>query len=93
MVVGAIFASFIFAISVIAVPLMFDQGKDAISAMLISLSVVAKNPMAMIIWAALLVFLVGIGFATGFLALVYTAPIAGHASWHAYRDLINAKDE
>jgi uncharacterized membrane protein len=60
--------------------------------MLISLSVVAKNPMAMIIWAALLVFLVGIGFATGFLALVYTAPIAGHATWHAYRDLINSKE-
>jgi uncharacterized membrane protein len=48
--------------------------------------------MAMIIWAALLVFLVGIGFATGFLALVYTAPIAGHATWHAYRDLINSKE-
>ena len=92
LVVGAIFASFVFAISVVAVPLMFDQGKDAISAMLISLSVVAKNPMAMVIWAALLVFLVGIGFATGFLALVYTAPIAGHATWHAYRDLIHAKE-
>ncbi|MDD2741196.1 MAG: DUF2189 domain-containing protein [Rhodocyclaceae bacterium] len=88
LIVGALFASFIFAISVVAVPLMFDQGKDAISAMLISLSVVARNPLAMLIWAALLVLLIGIGFATGFLALVYTAPIAGHATWHAYRDLI-----
>lgn len=91
LIVGGLFASFIFAISVVAVPLMFDQGKDAISAMLISLSVVARNPMVMIIWAALLVLLIGIGFATGFLALVYTAPIAGHATWHAYRDLLGAK--
>lgn len=91
LIVGGLFASFIFAISVVAVPLMFDQGKDAISAMLISLSVVAKNPLAMIIWAALLVVLIGIGFATGFLALVYTAPIAGHATWHAYRDLVDSK--
>lgn len=92
LIVGGLFASFIFAISVVAVPLMFDQGKDAISAMLISLSVVARNPMAMLIWAALLVALIGIGFATGFLALAYTAPIAGHATWHAYRELIGAKE-
>ena len=92
LLVGALFASFIFATSVVAVPLMFDQGKDAISAMLISLSVVARNPGSMVIWAALLVALIGIGFATGFLALVYTAPIAGHATWHAYRDLIGAKE-
>lgn len=92
LIVGGLFASFIFATSVVAVPLMFDQGKDAISAMLTSLSVVARNPWPMVIWAALLVGLIGIGFATGFLALVYTAPIAGHATWHAYRDLIGAKD-
>lgn len=92
LIVGSLFASFIFATSVVAVPLMFDQGKDAISAMLTSLSVVAKNPLAMVIWAALLVLLIGIGFATGFLALVYTAPIAGHATWHAYRDLIDARE-
>jgi uncharacterized membrane protein len=91
-IVGGLFASFIFAISVIAVPLMFDQGKDAISAMLISLSAVAKNPLPMIIWAVLLVLLIGIGFATGFLALVYTAPIAGHATWHAYKDLLGEKE-
>lgn len=88
LIVGALFAGFIFAISVVAVPLMFDQGKDAISAMLISLSVVARNPLVMLIWAALLVVLIGTGFATGFLALIYTAPIAGHATWHAYRDLL-----
>jgi uncharacterized membrane protein len=92
LIVGGLFASFIFATSVVAVPLMFDQGKDAISAMLISLSVVARNPVAMVIWAALLVLLIGIGFATGFLALVFTAPIAGHATWHAYRDLLGAKE-
>ncbi len=71
---------------------MFDQGKDAITAMLISLSVVARNPMAMVVWAALLVALIGIGFATGFLALVYTAPMAGHATWHAYRELIGSRE-
>lgn len=86
--VGLLFAGFIFAISVIAVPLMYDQRRDAITSVLLSLAVVAKNPMAMLIWAALLVILISIGFLTGFLGLIYTAPIAGHATWHAYRSLI-----
>jgi len=90
--VGGLFAGFIFATSVVAVPLMFDRGKDAVSAMLLSLAVVARNPLAMLVWGALLVILVSIGFATGFLALIYTAPIAGHATWHAYRDLV-AREE
>jgi len=86
--VGGLFAAFIFATSVVAVPLMFDQGKDAVSAMLLSLAVVARNPLVMVVWGALLVVLVSIGFATGFLGLIYTAPVAGHATWHAYRDLV-----
>jgi uncharacterized membrane protein len=88
LVIGGLFAAFIFATSVVAVPLMFERGKDAVSAMLLSLAVVARNPLAMVIWAALLVLLIAIGFATGFLGLIYTAPVAGHATWHAYRDLI-----
>jgi len=86
--VGGLFAGFIFATSVVAVPLMFDRGKDAVSSMLLSLVVVARNPLAMIVWGTLLFLLVTIGFATGFLGLIYTAPVAGHATWHAYRDLI-----
>jgi len=86
--VGLLFAMFIFAISVVAVPLMYDQKKDAVTAALTSLMVVAKNPAAMVIWALILVSLVSLGFLTGFLGLIYTAPIAGHATWHAYRALI-----
>jgi len=86
--IGLIFATFIFAISVVAVPLMFEKKTDAITASLASLAVVAKNPGPMILWAIILVGLISIGFLTGFLGLIYTAPIAGHATWHAYRSLI-----
>jgi uncharacterized membrane protein len=34
---------------------------------------------------------VGVGFATSFLGLIITMPVAGHASWHVYRDLIENK--
>ncbi len=91
--VGALFATFVFAISVVAIPLMYDRKTDAITAMLLSLAVVARNPGAMVVWASLLVALVSLGLFTGFLGLVYTAPIAGHATWHAYRALIPARED
>lgn len=86
--VGLIFAIFMFSISVVAVPMMYDRKTDAITAGLTSLAVVAKNPGAMLVWAIILVALISIGFLTGFLGLIYTAPIAGHATWHAYKALI-----
>lgn len=89
--IGLLFAVFIFAISVVAVPLMYDRHTDAVTAALTSLAVVAKNPVPMLIWAGILVVLISAGFLTGFLGLIYTAPIAGHATWHAYRSLIPAR--
>ena len=86
--VGLIFAIFMFSISVVAVPLMYDRKTDAITAGLTSLTVVAKNPGPMLVWAIILVTLISIGFLTGFLGLIYTAPIAGHATWHAYKALV-----
>lgn len=87
-VIGCGFASFIFSISVVAVPLMLDRKEDAITAMLLSLATVAKNPLPMLIWAVLIVTLAGIGFATAFLGLILAIPLLGHATWHAYRALI-----
>lgn len=88
LIIGGAFASFVFSISVVAVPLMLDRKKDAITAMLLSLATVAKNPLPMLVWAALIVTLTVIGFATAFLGLVITIPILGHATWHAYRALV-----
>lgn len=91
--IGSLFAIFVFAISVVAIPLMYDRKTDAITAMLLSLAVVARNPAAMAVWAVLLVALISAGFLTGFLGLIYTAPIAGHATWHAYRALIPVQEK
>ena len=43
---------------------------------------------AMTLWAALIVFFVGLGLATFYIGLALTLPLLGHATWHAYRDLI-----
>lgn len=86
--VGGFFAVFVFAISVVAVPLMLERQTDAVTAAIASLIACARNPGAMLLWAACIVVLVGIGFATFFVGLVVTMPLVGHATWHAYRALV-----
>lgn len=88
--VGGLFAALIFALSVIAIPLMLDKHTNAATAACASVRACAKNPLVMLLWAACIVVLVGFGFATSFVGLIITMPVAGHASWHAYRDLIEA---
>lgn len=85
--VGGFFALFVFAVSVVAVPLMLDRGTDAVTSAIASISACARNPGPMLLWAACIVVLVGIGLATRFLGLIFVMPLLGHATWHAYRDL------
>lgn len=89
--VGGFFALFVFAISVISVPLMLDRGTDAVTAGLASIGACARNPGPMLLWAACIVALVAVGMATWFLGLIVVMPVLGHATWHAYRDLTVAK--
>lgn len=86
--VGGFFALFVFAISVIAVPLMLDRGTDAVTAGLASIGACARNPGPMLLWAVAIVLLVAFGMATWFLGLIVVMPLLGHATWHAYRDLM-----
>lgn len=86
--VGLIFAIIAFAISVVSLPLMLDRNQDAISSMLGSINVLFKNPLPMIVWAALIAGLTLVGFLTFHLGLVILMPLLGHATWHAYRDLV-----
>jgi len=86
--VGGFFAAFVYAVSVVAIPLMADRRTDAVTAAIASLIAVIRNIGPMILWALTIVGLVAIGFATHFIGLIITMPIIGHASWHAYRDLV-----
>jgi uncharacterized membrane protein len=88
--VGLVFAAIVFSVSVVSVPMMLDRGTDTIVAALTSVRALAENPVALAVWAVLIVLLIGIGFATLFVGLVVTAPIVGHATWHAYRELVAA---
>jgi len=86
--VGGFFAVLVFAISVVSVPMMLDRNTDGITASLTSLRAFAANVPAMMVWGFLIVLLVGVGFATWFVGLVVVVPVIGHATWHAYRELV-----
>jgi uncharacterized membrane protein len=85
--VGAVFAAVVFAMSAISVPMLVDRDTDIATAIATSLRAVRQNPAAMTLWAALLVALMVLGFATLLLGMIVLLPWAAHASWHAYRDL------
>ena len=86
--VGLVFATLVFAASVVSIPLMLDRNQDAISAVVTSFIALVRNPGAMLVWAALIVALTAFGFATAFAGLVVAVPLIGHATWHAYRELV-----
>lgn len=85
---GAVLAGVTFAIAVVTVPMLIDRDVDVVTAMMTSLKVVAVNPLAMLLWAAAIVVLVLAGLATFFTGLVITLPLVAHATWHAYRGLV-----
>ena len=85
---GALLAGLVFAVSVVAVPLIIDRDVDVGSAMRTSLHVAWSDFPAMLVWGALILVMVGIGFATYLIGMVVIFPLLGHATWYAYRDLI-----
>jgi len=86
---GAVFAGFIYAISVISMPMILHRQTDAISAALTSLRLVFTQTGVMLFWGLLLSLLVLLAMLPGFAGLLVVAPVLGHASWHAYRGAVS----
>ncbi len=61
------------------------------TAMQTSFRAVIKNWQAMALWASLIVMFVGIGIVTFYIGLIVAMPLVGHATWHAYKDLIKSE--
>ena len=90
-VVGGLLATLVFMMSVVSVPAIIDSDIKALDAAFISIRVVLSNIVTMILWAALLALLTGIGISF-LIAMVVIFPLLGHATWHAYRDLVTNED-
>jgi uncharacterized membrane protein len=101
--VGSIFALIVFSAAAFSLPMMVDRKVDTVTAVVTSINAVLRNRLAMAVWAACIVLAVAPGFALLFVgrehgaglawimaALGLTLPLIGHATWHAYRDTIDA---
>jgi uncharacterized membrane protein len=84
-IVGAIFATLIFSVSVVSMPMLLDRATDAITAALTSLRLVLTQVPVMFFWGLLISTITFVAMAPAFVGLVVVAPVIGHASWHAYR--------
>jgi uncharacterized membrane protein len=85
---GAAVAALIFAIGVVSLPLMVHRHVDIATAIVTSLRAVRANPVPMALWAVTIAAITLVGMAPWFLLLIVTMPLLGHATWHAYRDLV-----
>jgi uncharacterized membrane protein len=85
---GALFALTVFVLGIITAPMLLDRDVDVVTAALTSLRCCLANPRATLVWAVLIALLTAVGFATFMLGLVVIFPLLGHASWHAYRDMV-----
>jgi uncharacterized membrane protein len=101
--VGSIFAGVVFSSAAFSLPMLVDRRVDTVTAVVTSVNAVLRNKGAMAVWAACIAAAVAPGFALlamgrdhggGFawimVGLGITLPLIGHATWHAYRDTIDA---
>lgn len=89
---GGIMAAPLFASSVVSMPLLLDRRVTLLQAVLTSWQTVLVNPIPMALWAAIIMGLTLVGLGSLLLGLVVVIPLLGHASWHAYRDLVDVSN-
>jgi uncharacterized membrane protein len=90
--IGAVFSTVVFTISAFSLPMIMDRKTDAITAVITSVNAVLRNKLTMLVWAIIIVSCVVLGFATGLLGFIVLLPLIGHATWHAYRETVDASD-
>jgi len=86
--IGAAFATLLFSLTVVSLPMLLDREVDFVTAMLTSFALVRENPVVMLGWGALIGLCLFLGMLPGFLGLFLVLPLFGHASWHLYRRAI-----
>ncbi len=85
---GAMFALLVFAISVVSIPMLLAKDGDTLTAIFTSVQALLRNPLSMLVWGSCIVLLFVLGVALFYAGLTITMPLAGLATWHAYREIV-----
>lgn len=89
---GILFSTIIFCFSAFSLPMIMDRKVDVITAVITSINAVLRNKSVLFLWACIIVVIVAIGFVTAFIGFIILMPLVGHATWHAYKETINAEE-
>ena len=89
-ILGGLGAALVFALTVVSVPLLVDRDVDTPTALMTSIRAVGENPVAMGWWAVFILVATGLSVITLMFGFIVLYPVMGHASWHVYRDLVDA---
>jgi uncharacterized membrane protein len=88
-VLGGLGAALVFALTVVSAPLLLDRRIRFGAALQTSVRAVGENPVAMGLWASVILVATALSLATVMLGFLVTIPVIGHATWHAYRDVVD----
>ena len=84
---GVVLATVLFAVGALALPLIADRNFNVVSAVQRSLHTLRNYPLAMTIWALLILALIALALVSGLLLMPIVFPLLAFATWHSYRHL------
>jgi uncharacterized membrane protein len=90
-ILGGLGVAIVFALTAVSPPLLLGRKVGFRQALLTSARAVGENPIPMLIWALMILVATSLSLATAMLGFLVTVPVLGHASWHAYRDLVDVE--
>jgi uncharacterized membrane protein len=85
---GGLGGALVFAATAVSPPLLLGRRVGLRTAVLTSVRAVGENPLPMALWAAIILAAIVFCFATVMIGFLIAVPWLGHATWHAYRDLV-----
>lgn len=89
-ILGGMGVAVVFALTAVSPPLLLGRRVGFRQALLTSVRAVGENPGPMMLWALIILVATSASILTGMLGFLVSVPVLGHASWHAYRDLVDA---
>ncbi len=87
-IAGGLGAALVFGLAAVSPPLLLGRMVGLRQALLTSARAVGENPIVMGLWASIIIFAIALSFATAMIGFIVTVPLIGHATWHAYKDLV-----
>jgi uncharacterized membrane protein len=85
---GGVLALMVFSLSVVSLPMLLHRKVDFATALVTSFMATRLNFPVVLLWGVMIAALMAIGFVTDFVAMALIFPWLEHASWHAYRELV-----